>query len=599
MDQLKQHALEIIERNVIALVESERKIVGNGVIPVISNPAAPWTKIPDQNLNAVNYVANGTEIPIVINPGQGIRLALINYANPGFAYVSSNARLEFFDATTNVKVGEAPIVSLRSSNAPLSPFPFDGASVDGQPLVIPNVWNVPVKPRLFGGNTAFPGIWFDDSMAYQLVILSGGDFEEERRLHNELVDGVKIPTARLTTLLGQANLEASAHQSFVQRREEYKGATPAITFEVRKKLVESYLATSRNEVELATALKGEAFAIIERDIVSGVETARRDATGEIGRLHNEIVNGLGVPTSRMTTLLNQAVADAIAHQKALHKADDDDIPLPPVSYEIKKLLVESYLLSIAGEFEVSAAAKSTALQLIERDVVANDEETRKNTRAALALTEPQSFGYHWGRVGLAFEGSLSYSDNAIKRAVTSAEEALMNTGKWVGTVAEYTLTISASGAYSLPREVETVLFVAFDGNPAPVHDRYMEYMRGGTGIKTTDNAWRTGFSDLGHVPDPADGNKLKRKYFITVPQEGKETVILYLAKRRFVPHTTDTELMYLRNYEAVAQAAMAVLTQGQVGSLEIAKKLLAEQITQQFMKTQTWGVHNRPILNLR
>jgi hypothetical protein len=200
---------------------------------------------------------------------------------------------------------------------------------------------------------------------------------------------------------------------------------------------------------------------------------------------------------------------------------------------------------------------------------------------------------------LAFEGSLSYSDNAIKRAVTSAEEALMNMGKWVGTVAEYTLTISASGAYSLPREVETVLFVAFDGNPAPVHDRYMEYMRGGTGIKTTDNAWRTGFSDLGHVPDPADGNKLKRKYFITVPQEGKETVILYLAKRRFVPHTTDTELMYLRNYEAVAQAAMAVLTQGGVGALEAAKQLLSEQITQQFMKTQTWGVHNRPIINLR
>lgn len=347
------------------------------------------------------------------------------------------------------------------------------------------------------------------------------------------------------------------------------------------------------------SLKQHAFELIERNIVTLVEKTRSEVTGEVGRLHNEIVNGLKVPTSRMTTLLNQAVADAIAHQKAFHAADDDDIPLPPITYEVKKLLVESYLLSLGGDLELAAAAKSAALQLIERDADASDRETRKTIRFALSLTDPDSFGYHWGRVGLAFEEALSFSDNAVKRAVTSAEEALMNMGKWVGTVGEYTLTISTSGEYILPREVETVLFVAFDGNPAPVHDRYMEYMRGGTGLKTTDNAWRTGFSDLGHVPDAADGNKIKRKYFITVPQEGKQTVIHYLAKRRFVPHVSDTEPMFLRNYEAVSQTALSILTQGRVGSVEASKRLLSEQITQQFMKTQTWGVHNRPITNLR
>ncbi len=433
------------------------------------------------------------------------------------------------------------------------------------------------------------------------------------RIGLEVGIGYSIPPERIGSYVNQACEIAADHYNFVVRREdneldslvwsskEFNSPSlldPLIPAEIIRLLALS-LIYSDNGNENGASFKEQAFALIERNVVASVEKSRRNKVGEIGRLHNEIANGLRVSTSRMTTLLNQAVADGVAHQKAIEKSDDDGIAPPPIGYEIKRLLVESYLVSMAGDFELATAVKSTALQLIERDLVAHQETARKDSRYNLSLTDPESFGYHWGRVGLAFTGSLSFSDNAIKRAVTSAEEALMNMGKWVGTVAEYTLTISASGAYSLPREIETVLFVAFDGNPAPVHDRYMEYMRGGTGIKTTDNAWRTGFSDLGHVPDPADGNKLKRKYFITVPQEGKETVIRYLAKRRFVPHTTDDGPMYLRNYEAVAQAAMAILTQGEIGSLDTAKQLLSEQITQQFMKTQTWGVHNRPITNLR
>jgi hypothetical protein len=379
MDQLKQHALEIIERNVIALVEADRKNVGNGVIPVVSNPAAPWTKIPDQNLTSVNYVANGTEIPIIINPGQGIRLALINYATPGFAYVSSNARLEFFNATTDVKVGEVPIISLRSSNAPLSPFPFDGVSVDGQPLVIPNVWNVPVRPRMFGGTTAFPGIWFDDSMAYQLVIMSGGDFQEERRLHNELVDGVKIPTARLTTYLAQASTEAASHQSFVMRREDYAGTAPTITFEIKKKLVESYLATSRNETEVATALKKEAFELVERDVVTSVEAARRATAGEPGQLHNELVDGVKIPTARLTTYIAQANSEATAQRDFVQRKEEYKGTPPAITYEIRKKLVESYLATSRGESEMANSLKKEAFELIERDIVQLIEKSRRDT----------------------------------------------------------------------------------------------------------------------------------------------------------------------------------------------------------------------------
>jgi hypothetical protein len=420
---------------------------------------------------------------------------------------------------------------------------------------------------------------------------------EAGRLHNELPNGLKIPTSRMGVFLTQAQADAQAHQQFVQRREEYNETPPAVSFEVKKKLVESYIATASAAPEVAPALKKEALDLIERDIVAAVERLRRAVTGDVGRLHNELPTGLSVPSARMTKLLNQAVSDAIAHQKFITRPDDDEIAPPPVSFEIKKLLVESSLASLAGQTEVALGLKKSGLDMIQRDMEAQDQTTRRETRYALTLTSPQSYGYHWGRVGLAFPEALTFSNNAIKRAVTSAEEALMTSGKWVGTVGEYSLTLSNSGEVFLPREIETVLFVSFDGDPRPVHDRFAEYMMGGTGIKTQENPGRSGFSDLGEAVD-TDG-KTKRKYWVTVPQENKSTVIRYLAKRRFVPHTTDADPMYLSNYEAVSQAAMALLTAGKMGDFEAAKRLLAAQVHQQYFKSQLFGVHNKPVIALR
>jgi hypothetical protein len=93
---------------------------------------------------------------------------------------------------------------------------------------------------------------------------------------------------------------------------------------------------------------------------------------------------------------------------------------------------------------------------------------------------------------------------------------------------------------------------------------------------------------LGHEVDPADG-KTKRKYFVGVPTEGIPTVVRYLAKRRFVPHASDTENMYLDNFAAVEQMALSILTQGKLGNFEAAKKLLADQVAQNFFKSQIWS----------
>jgi hypothetical protein len=424
------------------------------------------------------------------------------------------------------------------------------------------------------------------------------------RLHNELPDGVKIPTARIDTYLTTANTEATAHWNFLARREDYKATAPG-TFddEIRKKLVESYVATSRGQADAAAAFKQEAFALVERNLVRSVEEARRDATGEIGRLHNEIAGGLQIPTSRMQTLADQATTEIRSHQAFLQRREDYSGSRPAVTYEQKKLMIESYLVPAAmtrknnspsGSVVVvngrdddskyadaAGAIKASALALVERDIVAMIEDDRRARRQQLSTSSPETFGYHWGRAGLELPEAYRISDAAIKRLINTAEEQLMLTGKWVGTVETYTLNVTATGEFFLPQEIETILFMSFDNNPRAVHDRYSEWLRGGPGYRGADYTWMQGAVDRGEAPDPADGNKLKRKYFITLPDT--VPVVRILGKRRFLPHASDTEKMYLRNFGAVMEAAKGFLLGGDQLPLHLEKatQMLATQLTQQ------------------
>jgi hypothetical protein len=182
--------------------------------------------------------------------------------------------------------------------------------------------------------------------------------------------------------------------------------------------------------------------------------------------------------------------------------------------------------------------------------------------------------------------------------VNAAEEQLMFAGKWVGTVAEYTLSVNATGEFFLPREVETILFMSFDGDPKPVHDRLNEWIRGGTGYRETDDKWREGAVDRGEAIDPVDGF-LKRKYWITLPNV--VPVVRILAKRRFVPHTADADAMYLRNYQAIYEATKGILLGGEqiTPHIEKAKEMLASQIAQQNFTGNRGAAHTRRVYQFR
>lgn len=174
----------------------------------------------------------------------------------------------------------------------------------------------------------------------------------------------------------------------------------------------------------------------------------------------------------------------------------------------------------------------------------------------------------------------------------------MFAGKWVGTVAEYTLSVNATGEFFLPAEVETILFMSFDGDPKPVHDRLNEWIKGGTGYRETDDKWREGAVDRGESIDPAD-NVLKRKYWITLPTV--VPTVRILAKRRFVPHTSNSEKMYLRNYQAVYEATKGILLGGEqiTPHIDKAKEMLSGQIAQQNFTGNRGAAHTRRVLMFR
>jgi hypothetical protein len=124
-----------------------------------------WTEVIPNAVAAVNYVPVGFKIA-TLPAGKSFRIALINYASRGSASVSAGSILEVRRA--GAILASYPL-SIVSTSSDLSPFPFDSRSIDGNPFVIQNSWGTDVDIVAAGGAPGFPGIYFDDSAAYQIV----------------------------------------------------------------------------------------------------------------------------------------------------------------------------------------------------------------------------------------------------------------------------------------------------------------------------------------------------------------------------------------------------------------------------------------------
>lgn len=129
------------------------------------NVCTGWIEAVRNATASVNFMPVGYKIAS-LPAGKTFRIALVNYASPGVANTSAGAALNVTDAGV---VLASYALNLQSNNSPLSPFPFDGTSIDGVPFSITNIWGRSVDIEAAGGVPGFPGIYFDDSAAYQIV----------------------------------------------------------------------------------------------------------------------------------------------------------------------------------------------------------------------------------------------------------------------------------------------------------------------------------------------------------------------------------------------------------------------------------------------
>jgi hypothetical protein len=460
------------------------------------------------------------------------------------------------------------------------------------------------------------------------------------KLGLETFNKYQMPVSRLKSYINQAYEQAVDHYNYLVRKEQNdlepvtftaltsNSATfsnSSITIDILRSL--SLILIQQNaqpgndvvgENNLLT-LKNSVFQLLEKNVSTAVQTARKNYPGDIGRLHNEVSNGLTISSARMGIYLNQAITEIDAHRAFVQRREDYNGILPVITYEEKKIFVSTYLFSL-NDFNASDATgmtvseqlvlgekkdqfdvtrKQMAYTLIERNVMAYIESGRRIHRQELQKSDPRTFGYHWSRVALDLPAAYAMSDNAVKRAVNSAEEILMRSGKWVGTLGTYVLDVTESGETFLPQEVETILFASFDSNQQPVFDRFNEWMRGGSGLRTDDHPWRNGFVDRGDCIDPADG-KIKRKYFVSYPDGSPDApIVTILAKKRFIPHLADTSPMFLDNYSAIALLSTGILSNSGEGALESAQKLLSSQVSQQYFVARMGGAHNRKLATFR
>ena len=125
-----------------------------------------WTEAIPNAVAAVNYVPVGFKFA-TLPATKTFRMALINYVSVGAASVSPGAVLEVRNSG-GVLLASRPL-DLSSNSSPLSPYPFDGTSIDSAPFSIQNIWGVSVDIVAAGGVPGFPGIYFDDSAAVQIV----------------------------------------------------------------------------------------------------------------------------------------------------------------------------------------------------------------------------------------------------------------------------------------------------------------------------------------------------------------------------------------------------------------------------------------------
>jgi hypothetical protein len=219
-----------------------------------------------------------------------------------------------------------------------------------------------------------------------------------------------------------------------------------------------------------------------------------------GRLVREMPDLSRINDSELATLINSSQEAAVAHFNFLARQDPDassklefrelfldGAALAIPSYEVNRLLV---LSSQTKKIDESAALKKSAFELIERDFNEQIISRRKNTYNGELYSAPSgSLSQVSARMALDNPELLQKPIQHIRRAVAQAEELIINSGRWNGTIDLLELeTMGEEGEYPLPDYVDAILLAGFADKPVSIYDRDYDFHENGPGWTRPETA---------------------------------------------------------------------------------------------------------------
>ena len=373
---------------------------------------------------------------------------------------------------------------------------------------------------------------------------------------------------------------------------------PLRNFDLIKYAYLSIASLNSGELDAARILEEQAFVKLEELVTLSLETKRhseyqtlldnatRNTYGWVkARLALELPNGLKLSDKELTDLVLKAQEKLVSHYNFLIKSGRLGVKKPINSINITNTPSNSTLLHIpdfeatkaavlavsslsSGQADLALAMEKEAQMYLEKNLI-TELETERHTiyLTALNSASPDSFGYFKARLALDLSDGLRLSDAEVGRLINRAQETLILRGKWPGTVEEIKMTMPEDGNIYLPFNIETVLSAALpNGRPIPIYGRSYDYHENGPGYSTADsNNQDPALIDRGETI--AEGRRV-RVYFVR-GNLGEDKCIRLLYKRKAIPHTSDSEKMYLLNYPAILEMVLGF--QAQSASPEKAK----------------------------
>jgi hypothetical protein len=284
-----------------------------------------------------------------------------------------------------------------------------------------------------------------------------------------------------------------------------------------------------NQLEQAKAFNDLAIKYLRDKTDSAVNVAQKiqhqsfsesSPYGTLGYVRSRLIREMPdlsrLNDSELTTLINSSQESAVAQYNFLSRQDPDasskfhfqevfldSSPLAVPSYEVNRLLV---LSSQTKKSDESAVLKKSAFELIERDFNEQVISRRKSVYNSELLTSPAgSLAHVSSKLALDVPSLLEKPVQQIRRSVSQAEEVLINSGRWSGTIDLLECQITDDeGEYPLPEYADAVLLANVADKPISIYDRDYDFHENGPGWNRSGNG-SSGVSiaiDRGFVEEP-------------------------------------------------------------------------------------------------